>query len=131
MTVTNSTSSSSSCVDVTVGGAENLTIDWTLESASTFSRLASGRTANNKWTGCVNEPFDCAQLRATLVSQSEPVDHPPIQAVWNGIVWAEESTGLENNAVAMAWIGNECHKSYYQICPGHGIKLRPSGPLCG
>ena len=111
-----------SCVDVTIGGAENSTIDWTLNLAATLEPLASGTTANGTWTGCVNEPFDCAELTARVSPYYEVDDDDGTYSagkyvVWNGTVWAQGYVELDpNNEVSIAWIGNECHNELYQIC---------------
>ena len=109
----------SSCVDVTFSVAENLSIDWTLFSGRASSPWASGTTTDDTWTGCFSEPFACAQLTAQVSwsGDSQTSYSTYVHVVWNGVVWADEYLGLDpSNEVTVVWIGNECHKDYYQIC---------------
>ena len=120
----------SSCFNVTIGGAENWTIDWALNLASTLEPLASGTTSNGTWTACVNEPFGCAELTARVSPHYEVDDVAFLttysagsHVVWNGTVWAQGVVKPDPyNEVSIAWIGNECHNEIYQICH----KLNPN-----
>ena len=118
----------SNCVEVTFNNtAFDGTLDWSLYKGGDLSLAAETTTTNNDtWTGCFDEPFDCAELGAFYVpSKSERNDtdvQPPrysanIHVVWNDTVWVEGWTWVSdangNGDVSVVWIGNECRKYSY------------------
>ena len=120
----------SNCVEVTFDNTTfDGTLDWSLLKGGAYSLAAETTIANNDtWTGCFDEPFDCAELRAFYVpSESERNDtdvrrlhYTNIHVVWNDTVWVEGWTPLSdaygNGDVSVVWIGNECHKYSYNLC---------------
>jgi hypothetical protein len=120
----------SNCVEVTFNTSGG-TLDWSLYKGGDFSIAAETTNANNNdtyWTGCFDEPFDCAELRVRYVpSENDISTQPPpytanLHVVWNDIIWVEgwtpvsDAYGNNNGDVSVVWIGNECHKYSYNLC---------------
>ena len=119
----------SNCVEVTFNTSGG-TIDWSLYKGGDLSLAAETTNANNDtfWTGCFDEPFDCAELRVLYVPSENDISiQPPpysanLHVVWNDTIWVEGWTPVSdayhnnNGDVSVVWIGNECHKYSYNLC---------------